>query len=160
MREKSQELQDGLDEEQAQGWRPHRYAWPNLTDDSAPESSKESPENSPVSQLATLGTAIMICVTKGRSVRTTHRLTKPRASIGKIGGGADMQIDDPEVCPLHCAVAITENGVRLYDLDSVNGTYVDDERIRVADLQDLSMFRIGFTEIVVEVVPNRNYETV
>ncbi len=71
-----------------------------------------------------------------------------------------MQIDDPEVCPLHCAVAITENGVRLYDLDSVNGTYVDDERIRVADLQDLSMFRIGFTEIVVEVVPNRNYETV
>ena len=113
-----------------------------------------------MSQLAALDTAIMICVTKGRSVRTTHRLTKPRASIGKIGGGADMQIDDPEVCALHCAVAITENGVRLYDLDSVNGTYVDDERIQVADLQDLSMFRIGFTEIVVEVVPNRNYETV
>jgi len=77
-----------------------------------------------------------------------------------MGGGADMQIDDPEVCPLHCAVAITESGVRLYDLDSVNGTYVDDERIQVADLQDLSMFRIGFTEFVVSVAPNRNYETV
>ena len=71
-----------------------------------------------------------------------------------------MQIDDPEVSPLHCAVAITESGVRLYDLDSVNGTYVDDERIQVADLQDLSMIRIGFTEFVVSVVSNRNYETV
>ena len=146
MREKSQ-LQGGLDNEQAQEWRPHRYGWP------------ESPENSPAS-LAALDKAITICVTKGRSARTTHRLTKPRASIGKMGGGADMQIDDPEVCPLHCAVAMTENGVRLYDLDSMNGTYVDDERIQVADLQDLSMIRIGFTEFVVSVVSNRNYETV
>ena len=71
-----------------------------------------------------------------------------------------MQIDDPEACPLHCAVAITKNGVRLYDLDSMNGTYVDDERIQMADLQDLSVFRIGFTEFVVSVVPNRDYETV
>ncbi len=57
-------------------------------------------------------------------------------------------------CPLHCAVAMTENGVRLYDLDSMNGTYIDDERIQVADLQDLSVFRIGLTEFVVSVVPN------
>jgi len=73
-----------------------------------------------------------------------------------MGGGADMQIDDAEVCPLHCAVAITENGVRLYDLDSMNGTYIDDERIQVADLQDLSVFRIGLTEFVVSVVLNGN----
>ncbi len=118
MREKSQELQDELVEERAEEWRPQRYGWPNSANDSAPESRTESPKKSPASQLA-LGRTITICVTKGRSVRTTHRLTKPRASIGKMGGGADMQIDDPEVCPLHCAVAITENGVRLYDLDSV-----------------------------------------
>ncbi len=65
----------------------------------------------------------------------------------------------PRACPLHCAVAMTENGVRLYDLDSMNGTYIDDERIQVADLQDLSVFRIGITEFVVSVVPNGN-ETV
>ena len=69
-----------------------------------------------------------------------------------MGGGADLQIDDPEACPLHCAVAITENGVRLYDLESVNGTYVDDEQVQVADLQDLSAFRIGSTEFVVSIV--------
>jgi pSer/pThr/pTyr-binding forkhead associated (FHA) protein len=63
-----------------------------------------------------------------------------------------MRIDDPEVCPLHCAVAIAGNGIRLYDLDSVNGTYIDDERIQVADLQDLSAFRIGSTEFVVSII--------
>ena len=134
-----EELHGELVEKHAEEWRPQRYG--------------TNPANSPAS-LAALDKAITICVTKGRSVRTTHRLTKPRASIGKMGGGADMQIDDPEVCPLHCAVAITENGVRLYDLDSMNGTYVDDERIQVADLQDLSVFRIGLTEFVVSVVPN------
>ena len=107
-----EELHGELVEKHAEEWRPQRYGWLN-------------PANSPASRAA-LDKAITICVTKGRSVRTTHRLTKPRASIGKIGGGADMQIDDPEVCPLHCAVAITENGVRLYDLDSVNGTMILD----------------------------------
>src|SRR5437667_9920650 len=102
MREKSQELQGGLDEEQAQEWRPHRYAWPNLTDDSAPESSKEAPENFPVSQLAALDTAIIICVTKRRPVRATDLSTVPRAGIGKIGAETDLQIDDPETCLPHC----------------------------------------------------------
>jgi pSer/pThr/pTyr-binding forkhead associated (FHA) protein len=139
MREKSQEL-DELVGERAEDWRPHRYGW--STNDSAPES-----------QMPTLDRIITICVTKGRSVRTAHRLTKPRASIGSVGGRADMQIDDPEASPLHCAVAITENGVRLYDLDSENGTYVDDSRIQVADLEDLFAFRIGSTEFVVSIVP-------
>ena|SRR6266404_5869973 len=150
MREKSQELQGGLVEEQAEEWRPQRYGWPNSTRVSE---STHSRQNSSTSQ-AELDKAVSICVTKGRSVQTTYRLTEPRASIGKMGGGADIQVDDPEVCPLHCAVAITENGVRLYDLDSVNGTYADDERIQVADLRDLSAFRIGSTEFVVSVVPN------
>src|ERR1700756_1157986 len=78
MREKNQELQ-GLIAEQADVWRPQRYGWPN----SIHACSTESPEN-PTSQLAVL---VTIGVTKGRSVRTTHRLTKPRATIGKMGDG-------------------------------------------------------------------------
>ncbi len=97
-----EELHGELVEKHAQEWRPQRYGWTN-------------PANSPASRAAH-DKAITICVTRGRSARTTHRLTKPRASIGKMGGGADMQIDDPEVCPLHCAVAMTENGsIRMPD---------------------------------------------
>lgn len=148
MREKNQDVQDGLVEEQAEVWRPQRHSWSNPTF----ESTNESPEN-PSAQPSVFGRTITICVTKGRSVSTTHRLAKSRISIGNMGGGADMRIDDPEVCRLHCAVAITGNGIRLYDLDSVNGTYIDDERIQVADLQDFSAFRIGSTEFVVSIVP-------
>ncbi len=75
-----------------------------------------------------------------------------------MGGGADMRIDDPEVSPMHCAVAVTVDGVRLYDLDSANGTYVDEERINEADLESFSTFRIGSTEFVVSIVPNRNLD--
>ena len=126
MREKMQEeLRSELPERVAEEWRPHRNAWPNSTP------------------------TVTLCITRGRSVGKTHQLTNQRASIGNIGGSADMQIDDPETSALHCAVAITDNGVRLYDLDSVNGTYVDDVRVQVSDLEELSTFRIGSTEFVV-----------
>src|SRR6266404_4638932 len=128
MREKGQELQGELVEEQAEEWRPQTNGWPNSANDFAPKT-----------QLSALDRTITICVIKGRrSVRTTHRLTKPKASIGNVSGGADMRIDDPGVSPMHCAVTITKDGVRLSDLDSANGTYVDDERIHEADLENLS----------------------
>jgi pSer/pThr/pTyr-binding forkhead associated (FHA) protein len=150
MREKSQELRAELAEE----WRPPSYGW---SDDSAAQSSVES-EISPPTHLPSSDKKVTICVTKGRSVRTTHRLTKPRASIGSVGGRADMQIDDPGASPLHCAVAITENGVRLYDLDSANGTYVDDEQIHQVNLENRSTFRIGSTEFVVSIIQNHSLD--
>jgi len=157
MREKSGLFPDQF-VPQAEEWRPVRYAWPNSINDCVSQSRAESLENSPATQLP-LGWKVTICVTKGRSVRTTHRLTKSKASIGGMGGGADLRIDDPEAAHLHCVVAITESGVRLYDLDSANGTYIEDERIQVANLEDLSAFRVGSTEFVVSIVPNRNYDT-
>ena len=75
-----------------------------------------------------------------------------------MGGRADIQIDDPEASPLHCAVAIAENGVRLYDLDSANGAYVDDEQIHQVTLENRSTFRIGSTEFVLSIAPNRNLD--
>jgi pSer/pThr/pTyr-binding forkhead associated (FHA) protein len=128
MRENWQhELPRELLDEEGGEWCPQTYRWTNSTP------------------------TVTVCVTKGLSVGHTHRLTKRRASIGKIGGGADMQIDDPEASALHCAVAITDSGIRLYDLDSHNGTYVDDVQIQVADLNQLSAFRIGSTEFVVSI---------
>jgi pSer/pThr/pTyr-binding forkhead associated (FHA) protein len=102
---------------------------------------------------------ICICVIKGQSLNAKHRLTKARASVGAMGGGADLQIADPDVSPMHCAVAVSGDGVRLYDLDSSKGTYVDDERIQVADLEHLSAFRIGSTEIVVSITSNHNFDS-
>ena len=127
MREEKQVSNGELLDQHAAEWRPQRYGSPN-------------------SRLT-----VTVCVAKGRSIGKTHRLTNLRASIGSLGGSADMQIDDPEASSLHCAVAITDNGVRLYDLDSASGTFVDDARIQIADLGQFSAFRIGSTEFVVSI---------
>jgi len=92
---------------------------------------------------------IALSVIAGPSAGLTRELTKSRTSIGKAGGGADIEIDDPQVSPMHCAIGLTEDTVRLCDLDSTDGTYVNDERIQAVDLEHLSEFRIGSTWFMV-----------
>ena len=94
---------------------------------------------------------ITISIIAGPSKGLARRLTKPKTSIGQVGGGADIEINDPQVARLHCVVGLTEDTVRLCDLDSVNGTYVNDERIQAADLEHLSEFRVGSTWLVVSI---------
>ena len=94
---------------------------------------------------------ITISVIAGSSKSLTHRLTKAKTSIGQTGGGADIEIDDPQVSGLHCVAGLTEDTVRLCDLDSASGTYVNDERIQAADLEHLSEFHVGSTWLLVVV---------
>ena len=141
MRGKPQELDAQVVEEQADEWRPQKSDWL-----SSPESARADLRENSASPRT-----ITICVTEGRSKHKTHRLKKSRVTIGS-GGGADMRIDDSEISPIHCAVAVAEDGVRIYDLDSANGTYIDDERIQMANLENLSVFRLGSTEFAVLIV--------
>ncbi len=92
---------------------------------------------------------IKIFVITGPSTGLAHRLTKAKTSIGQVGGGADIEINDPQVSRWHCVVGLTEDMIRLCDLDSANGTYVNDERIQATDLEHLSEFRIGSTWFMV-----------
>lgn len=94
---------------------------------------------------------ITISILAGPSKGLKHLLTKPKTSIGQVGGGADIEIDDPQLSRFHCVVGWTEDTVRLCDLDSANGTYVNDERIQAADLEHLSEFRVGSTWFIVAI---------
>lgn len=69
------------------------------------------------------GKAIALLVIGGLSSGSKYPLTKPRTTIGQAGAGADVEIHDPRVSALHCVVGVTDGMVRLYDLDSANGTY-------------------------------------
>jgi pSer/pThr/pTyr-binding forkhead associated (FHA) protein len=98
--------------------------------------------------------AITISVIKGGpSNPSVCQLTKARTSIGRTGGGADIEIDDPQVSALHCAVGVTHDMVRLCDLDSANGTYLNGERVEAAELEHLTEFCLGSTWLVVTIVP-------
>ncbi len=101
---------------------------------------------------------ITISVIGGPAKGLAHQLSKPRISIGRAGGATDIEIDDPKVSVLHCAVAASQNRIRLYDLDSTSGTYVNDERIETAELEHLAEFRVGSSLLLVTILPKREQD--
>jgi len=96
---------------------------------------------------------ITIFVIAGPSTGLKHELTKPRTTIGRAGGGADIEIDDPQASALHGVLAVSKEMVRLYDLDSASGTYLEEKRVEAARVDHYSEFRIGSTVFVVSIVP-------
>lgn len=94
---------------------------------------------------------VTLTVVSGLTNGAAMILAKPRIILGRRGGGADFEVDDPEVSRWHCAVEVKDTAVWLKDLDSTNGTYYDDERTRAAMLGDGIEFRIGSTVLRVNI---------
>jgi hypothetical protein len=86
------------------------------------------------------GRAIALSVIAGPARGLVYSVEKPR-----------IVLNDKEISRWHCAIEIKGDVIRLRDMDSTNGTYFADERVRVAELQHLSEFRIGTTVILVSV---------
>jgi hypothetical protein len=99
------------------------------------------------------GKKITISVIAGPSKGLAVQMAKPHLSIGRSGGSADIEIDDPQLSDLHCAVGVKNEMMRMCDLDSQSGTYIEDERVNVADLAHLSEFRVGSSLLLVTILP-------
>jgi hypothetical protein len=91
------------------------------------------------------GVAIVLTVIAGPLTGVTHKLTQPRTVIGRKG--ADFALDDPELSRHHCVLEVREFTISLKDMDSTNGTFFGDERIRAAVLQEGAEFRVGTNTI-------------
>lgn len=98
---------------------------------------------------------LTICVIAGPSKGVKHELTRPLISIGRSGAGADIQVDDPKVSGVHCVIGVKQDMIRLCDLDSADGTYVNDERVQAAGLEHLSEFRIGSSWFLLTILSKR-----
>ena len=83
----------------------------------------------------------VLAVTTGPANGEVFRLAKTRVVIGRKG--ADIPLNDPEISRHHCLLEVRDKFINLKDLDSTNGTFYDEERVRAAMLQDGSEFRIG-----------------
>jgi hypothetical protein len=97
------------------------------------------------------GKAIALSVIAGPSKGLVYPIEKPRVVLGRAD--ADIVINDKEISRWHCSIEIKGDVIRLRDMDSTNGTYFADERVRVAELKHLSEFRIGTSVILVSVTP-------
>jgi len=84
---------------------------------------------------------VVLTVVGGPDKGRTQMLRKPRVIIGRKG--AEFALNDPEISRHHCVLELRERFVNLKDLDSTNGTFLEEERVRAAVLQDGAEFRVG-----------------
>jgi hypothetical protein len=96
---------------------------------------------------------VVLTVMSGPGKGEVHRLTKPRVILGRQG--ADIPINDAEISRHHCLLEVRETYINLKDMDSTNGTFFDEERVRAAMLQDGTEFRIGESLIRVGFQPKK-----
>jgi hypothetical protein len=89
--------------------------------------------------------AFVLAIVSGPANGEVFRLAKPRVVIGRKG--ADIPLNDPEISRHHCLLEVRDKFINLKDLDSTNGTFYDEERVRAAMLEDGSEFRIGESRI-------------
>ena len=96
-------------------------------------------------------TNVVLSILSGPDKGKVHKLTKPRVVVGRQG--SDVPLKDPEISRYHCALEVRETYINLKDLDSTNGTFYDEERVRAAMLQNGAEFRIGTSLIRVSFQP-------
>lgn len=84
---------------------------------------------------------VVLSILSGPSKGQTHTLSKPRVVLGRKG--SDIALNDPEISRHHCVLEVRDTYINLKDMDSTNGTFFEEERVRAAMLQDGSEFRAG-----------------
>lgn len=84
---------------------------------------------------------VVLSILSGPSKGESYTLTKPRVVVGRKG--ADVALKDSEISRHHCLLEVRDTYINLKDMDSTNGTFYEEERVRAAMLQDGAEFRIG-----------------
>jgi|SRR5882724_1780902 len=62
----------------------------------------------------------------------------------------DFAIEHPTISSVHCEMVLQDSGVLLRDLESTNGTFVNNEPVREVQLSPGQIVRLGDVELLVE----------
>ena len=87
-----------------------------------------------------------LVVVTGKDPGKVFPIEKPRITIGR--SDCDVVLDDTQLSRQHAVIAIDGTSARLEDLGSTNGTFVEENRIEHAVLQDRSEFRVGAHQLL------------
>jgi predicted Zn finger-like uncharacterized protein len=73
-------------------------------------------------------------------------IDRPRVVIGRAN--ADIVVADIQCSRQHAAIEVMDEHVFLVDLNSTNGTYVNDQRVTRSELDNRAEFEIGTTTLM------------
>lgn len=96
---------------------------------------------------------LSLAVISGPDAGKIFQIGKPRVVIGRQG--ADLNVDDPEISRAHAALEVAGERVTLVDLGSTNGTYIGEELITEASLENQGEFTVGGTTLMLIVTTPR-----
>jgi hypothetical protein len=96
---------------------------------------------------------VSVAVLSGERKGDVFVLESPTLILGRQGGGAAVELPDPEMSRSHAAVDCHGARVVLRDLGSRNGTFVGEQRIQTRELEDKAEFRLGSTRLMLLLTP-------
>ena len=91
------------------------------------------------------GKRVSVVVASGPRQGNRVTLERPRLTLGLAGGGADLEVPDPDLAPSHAAIECHGGRIVLRDLGSKAGTFVGNDRIGRREIEDQTEFRLGGT---------------
>lgn len=72
--------------------------------------------------------------------------------VGRAAGN-EVRIDDGSISARHCEIWVDDDSLRIRDLGSTNGTYLDDTPVSEAEFRWGQMLRLGGIELAVQDPP-------
>jgi ribosomal protein L12E/L44/L45/RPP1/RPP2 len=92
--------------------------------------------------------AKLVILSQGLNGRT-HELKVEKTTIGRVEDNS-FQIAEPSVSSHHCEVLLRGNEVVIKDLNSTNGTFINDEKVSESVLKPGQTLRLGQIELRLE----------
>ncbi len=118
----------------------------SLQDLASPEPAGEALAEVPIPD----GWEVSLDALEGPSEGTTFQVRRSRMLIGR--GDVDVRLADRTISRTHASLEVYGGTcVLLKDLGSTNGTYVNGQRVRIAELEDGDEIRIGRSRLVVTI---------
>lgn len=112
-----------------------------MPDNIALQKGEDIPDSEHLGMPANL--RISLAVLSGNDAGAVFQIKEPVTVIGRAG--CDVVLNDPEVSRRHARIEIRDTSYTLRDLKSTNGTYINEQHIQVASLENRTEFRIGST---------------
>jgi adenylate cyclase len=89
----------------------------------------------------------LLRITDSKGQEKHYSLTQKSVSIGRDKGN-DLVLPDQGVSRYHAKLSKQKKGYSLVDLDSINGTFVNDETVKSRDLKNLDRIKIGANTLI------------